>query len=219
MKAVPASLTLPLRQLDDPAFLSPLLKALALALLCFGGLAWLADWGVATLAGGTGWLATLAGLLGGLLVLVSALWLFVPVLLALTGLFLDAVAEAVERRFYPALPPALGASLAAQVAAGLALSVKLLLLSLITLPLALLLPPLGVVLYWAVASVSLGYGLFEAVAQRRMGVAESRALRRRRRVEVLAIGGALAALAAVPFANLLVPVLGTAAMTHLLHRK
>ncbi len=39
----------------------------------------------------------------------------VPVMLAVAGLFLDAVAEAVERRFYPGLPPARGASCVAAV--------------------------------------------------------------------------------------------------------
>jgi uncharacterized protein involved in cysteine biosynthesis len=218
MKAVPASLLLPLRQITDPAFRTPLLKGLGAAILAFGGLAWLADWGVGALAGGTGWLATVAGLLGGLLVLISAVWLFVPVLLAITGLFLDEVAEAVERRHYPQLPPAAGASLAAQVGANLRFAGRFLLISLVLLPLALLLPPVGVVLFWAVAAVSLGYGLFDGVAQRRMSIAESHRLRRSRRAEILLVGGALAALAAVPLLNLLVPVLGTAAMTHLLHR-
>ncbi|WP_159992683.1 EI24 domain-containing protein [Roseomonas sp. 18066] len=218
MKAVPASLLLPLRQLDDPAFRRPLLKGLGVALLAFAGLAWLADWGVAWLAGGTGWLATIAGLLGGLLVLASTFWLFVPVMLGITGIFSDEVAEAVERRFYPALPPAAGASVAAQVKAGLGLALRFLVISLALLPLALVAPPLGVVVYWVLAAVSLGYGLFDGVAQRRMGVADSLALRRRHRSQILAIGAALAALALVPVVNLLVPVLGTAAMTHLLHR-
>ncbi|ONG50652.1 cysteine biosynthesis protein CysZ [Pseudoroseomonas deserti] len=218
MKAVPASLLLPLKQLDDPAFRRPLLKALGVAILAFGGLAWLADWGVGWLAGGTGWLATVAGLLGGLLVLVSTFWLFVPVMLGITGLFSDEVAEAVERRFYPALPPAQGASIAAQARAGLGLALRFLVISLALLPLALIAPPLGVVVYWVLAALSLGYGLFDGVAQRRMSVADSQALRRRHRAQILAIGGALAALAVVPVANLLVPVLGTAAMTHLLHR-
>lgn len=218
MKAVPASLLLPLQQITDPAFRMPLLKGLGAAILAFGGLAWLADWGVASLAGGTGWLATVAGLLGGLLVLIAAVWLFVPVLLAITGLFLDEVAEAVERRFYPQLPPADGASLAAQVGANLRFALRFLLISLVLLPLALLLPPVGVVLFWAVATISLGYGLFDGVAQRRMSIAESHRLRRSRRGEILVVGGMLAALAAVPLLNLLVPVLGTAAMTHLLHR-
>lgn len=219
MRAVPASLLLPLRQIGDPGFRRPLLKGVGAALLAFAGLAWLADWGAGALAGGQGWMATAAGLLGGALVLIGAIWLFVPVMLVITGLFLDDVADAVERRFYPGLPEAQGAPLAAQIRANLAMSVRLLLLSLLILPLAIALPPVGVLLFWAVATVSLGYGLFEGVAQRRMSVPESRRLRRHRRSEVLAVGGMLAALAVVPFGNLLVPVLGTAAMTHLLHRR
>jgi len=218
MKTVTASLVLPLRQIGDPGFRRPLLKGLLASLLAFAVLVGLADWGAGALVGGEGWLSTLAGLLGGALVLAGAIWFFVPVLLALTSLFLDDVAEAVERRFYPGLPPARGASLSHQVWSNLALSARLLLATVVIFPLALMLPPLGVVLFWAVATVSLGYGLFEGVAQRRMSAAEARALRRKRRNEVLAIGAVLAALAVVPFVNLLVPVLGTAAMTHLLHR-
>ncbi|MFC3124683.1 EI24 domain-containing protein [Pseudoroseomonas globiformis] len=218
MKAVPASLVLPLRQIGERGFRGPLLKGLLCSVLAFGGLAGLASWGADALAGGQGWMATAAGVLGGALVLVTAVWLFVPVLLALTGLFLDDVAEAVERRYYPGLPAPSGASLAAQIRANLLLSARLLGLSLLIFPIALAAPPVGVVLFWAVAAVSLGYGLFEGVAQRRMSVAESRLLRRRRRGEVLAVGGVMAGLAVVPVLNLTVPVLGTAAMTHLLHR-
>jgi CysZ protein len=147
-----------------------------------------------------------------------AVWLFVPVMLAIAGLFTDSVAAAVERRFYPGLPPARGAGLAAQARFNLGLALRMGLLTLLVLPIGLVLPPLGAVLFWAVSAVALGHGLFEGVAQRRMGVAEARALRRRRQGAVLAAGGVLAALALVPGLNLLVPVLGTAAMTHLLHR-
>jgi uncharacterized protein involved in cysteine biosynthesis len=124
----------------------------------------------------------------------------------------------VERRFYPGLPPARGASLAAQARFNLGLALRFGLLSLLALPVALLLPLLGAVLFWALSAVALGHGLFEGVAQRRMSVADSRALRRRREAAVLGLGAVLGAMAAVPGINLLVPVLGTAAMTHLLHR-
>ena len=43
-------------------------------------------------------------------------------------------------------------------------------------------------------------------------------LRWQREFPVLGIGALLSAMALVPGLNLLVPVLGTAAMTHLLHR-
>lgn len=213
-----ASILLTLRQLGDPAFLGPLLKGFVGALIAFLGLAALAAWGVGHLAGGSGLLAGIAAALGGLAVLVVAIWLFVPVMLAVMGLFLDGVAAAVERRFYPNLPPPHGASLAAQARFNLVLGLKFGALSLLALVIAVLLPPLGAVLLWIVSSFGLGHGLFEGVAQRRMGVAAARALRRRREGPVLALGGLLGAMSLVPGLNLLVPVLGTAAMTHLLHR-
>jgi uncharacterized protein involved in cysteine biosynthesis len=218
MGPIAASLLLPLQQIGEPGFRWPLLKGLASALLAFGVLIGLADWGVSSLLGGSGWLATVAGLLGGVLVLVSAVWLFVPVMLAMAGLFLDEVAEAVERRHYPGLPPAKGSALHAQAWAGLTLGLRMLGLTLLLMPLALLLPPVGAVAFWVVAAISLGNGLFEGVAQRRMGITEARLLRRQRRWPVLAVGAVLAGLALVPFVNLSVPVLGTAAMTHLMHR-
>ena len=212
------SILLSLRQLGDPAFLGPLAKGFLGALLAFLGLAALAGWAVGALAGGSGWLAGIAATLGGLLTLGLAIWFFVPVMLAISGLFLDAVAAAVERRFYPALPPPRGASLAAQARFNLVLALKMGGLSLLALAVALLLPPLGTALLWVVSTVALGHGLFEGVAQRRMGVAAARALRRRREGPVLVLGGLLAAMALVPGLNLLVPVLGTAVMTHLLHQ-
>jgi len=219
LSAVLASLVMPLDQLLDRGFRGPLVKGVLGAVLALGGLVALGDLAAVSLAGGTGWLAWAAGALGTVAGLFAALWLFVPFALAIAGLFLDETAAAVERRHYPALaPPRRGASLAAQGVFNVALALKVLVLNLVLLPVALLLPLLGGALLWAVATVSLGHGLFEGVAQRRMPVAEARALRRRRELSVLAVGAVLAGLALLPFVNLLVPVLGTAAMTHLLHR-
>jgi len=213
-----APLLLALRQLGDRVFFVPLLKGLGGAVLVFAGLAATGAWGAEALAGGTGWVARAAAALGGVLALALAVWLFVPVMLAVAGLFLDPVAEAVERRFYPGLPPARGASLAAQVRFNLWFGLKMAALSLATLPLALAAPPVGAALLWLVSAFALGHGLFEGVAQRRTGVERARALRRAREASVLGIGAVLAAIALIPVVNLIVPVLGTAAMTHLLHK-
>jgi uncharacterized protein involved in cysteine biosynthesis len=218
MRAIVASLILPLRQIGESGFRWPLLKGLGGALLAFLALIGLADWGVGALVGGDGWLATVAGVLGGVLVLVSAIWLFVPIALAIASLFLDEVAEAVERRHYPTLPPAEGSALHSQIWAGLVLGFQMLALTMLIMPLALFLPPVGALAFWVLAAVSLGYGLFEGVAQRRLSVEQSRKLRRQVRWPVLAVGGVLAGLSLIPLLNLTVPVLGTAAMTHLFHR-
>jgi uncharacterized protein involved in cysteine biosynthesis len=218
VSAVIASLVMPFDQVFDRGFRGPLLKGMLGAVLALGVLIVLADWAVVSLAGGTGWLAAAAGVLGGVAGLFAAFWLFVPFALAIAGLFLDETAAAVEARHYPGLPAPRGASLAAQGVFNVTLALKVLALNLVLLPVALLLPLVGGVLLWFVAAISLGHGLFEGVAQRRMAVAEARVLRKRREFSVFAVGAVLAAMALVPFANLLVPVLGTAAMTHLLHR-
>ena len=218
MGAVIASLTLPFDQVFERGFRGPLIKGALGAVLALAALIGLANWGVAALAGGTGWIATAAGVLGGVAALFAAFWLFVPFALAIAGLFLDETAAAVERRHYPGLPAPHGASLAAQGVFNVTLALKVLALNLVLLPVALLVPFIGGVLLWLVAAVSLGHGLFEGVAQRRMSVAGARVLRKRREFSVLMVGAAMAGMALVPFANLLVPVLGTAAMTHLLHR-
>ena len=218
MGAVIASLTLPFDQVFERGFRGPLIKGVLGAVLALAALIALADWAVMALAGGSGWIATAAGVLGGVAGLFAAFWLFVPFALAIAGLFLDETAAAVERRHYPGLPPPRGASLAAQGVFNVTLALKVLALNLVLLPVALLVPFVGGVLLWFVAAVSLGHGLFEGVAQRRMTVAQARVLRKRREFSVFAVGAVMAGMALVPFANLLVPVLGTAAMTHLLHR-
>jgi len=213
------ALLLAFGQLFDPAFRRPLLLGALLALLGGLGLAWLVSWGVGWVAGGQGWLATAASAAGGILTLFAMWWLFVPMLLAIASLFTDGVAAAVERKHYANLPPAVGANLAAQAWSGAVLALKMAGLTLILLPLSLLLPMVGAVALWAVASIGLGEGLFLAVAQRRMPVDASEALRRARRSEIWSLGGVLALLGLVAPLNLLVPVVGTAAMVHLLHRK
>jgi CysZ protein len=55
------------------------------------------------------------------------------------------------------------------------------------------------------------------VAMRRMGRAEAQFLYRRHRIAVLLPGLALAAAATLPGVNLLVPIVGTAAMVHVLN--
>ncbi|HEV7264047.1 MAG TPA: EI24 domain-containing protein [Falsiroseomonas sp.] len=212
------ALLLAFGQIPDPAFRRPLLLGAGLALAAGLLLAWGASEAVGWLAGGEGWLATIAAAAGGLLAVLALWWLFLPMLLAIASLFLDGVAEAVELRHYPSLPPPVGASTPAQVWSGVTLAAKMGALTLVLLPISLLVPFIGVPVLWAVAAIALGEGLFAGVAQRRMPVAAAEELKRRRRWQIWGLGGALALLGAVAPLNLLVPVIGTAAMVHLLHR-
>jgi CysZ protein len=213
-------LTPPMRameQLGDPVFVGVLLRSVAWAAVAFVGLAMFSVWGTGILLAGHGVPRWVAGLLGGAGAVGLALLMFLPLAALIATLFIDRIADAVERRHYPGLPPPTPASLAAQSWDGVALGLRVLALQLVALMLAILLPGVGLVLGWFVAAWAIGRGLFVAVAMRRMGRMEAQALYRRRRWAVLTQGGLMSAGSLIPLLNLLSPVLGTAAMVHVLH--
>ena len=213
-----------IEQLDDPVFLGVALRSVFWALVSFIGialllsegtheaaLAWVPDPGI---AGWLGWLGYAAGPLGaGLL----ALLLFMPVATVIATFFIDRIAAAVEHRWYPGVPPAAPAPLSEQIIDGLELGLLVLAMQVLALVLSVLLPGIGLALGWLISAWAIGRGLFVAVAMRRMGRLQARLLCRRRMTAVLAQGAWISALGLVPIANLLAPVLGTAALVHVLH--
>lgn len=206
-------------QLDDPVFVRVTVRGVLLAGALFAALAVGCAWELASLAGQHLWLAWLAGALGGVGALLLATWLFVPVAIGMAALFTDQVAAAVERRFYPGLPPARPAPLADQAWDGVLLGLQVLVLNGIGLVLALGSAGLGLAVGWLVAGWAVGRGLFVAVAMRRMGRAEARRLYASQHLAIIATGILVALAATVPLLNLFVPVLGVAAMVHLLNRR
>ena len=210
-------LTRTISQLDDRVFLGAALRSLFWAAAAFAGLIALSAWGGHALLAGQAGVSWLGALAGGLGAAILATVLFVPVATLIATLFIDPIAAAVERRYYPGLPPAMPASLAVQAWDGVALGLWVLLFQAIALVLALLVPGLGLLLGWAIAAWAIGRGLFVAVAMRRMTRAAAQAAYRARRPAVLAQGAVFAAIGLVPLLNLLLPLLGTAAMVHVLH--
>jgi len=211
-------------QLDDAAFLGAVLRSVGWALATLAMLAGAMAWGGVALAerfaaawpalaGAAAWLAGFAGVAGAA---VLGLFLFVPLATAMATLFVDRVAAAVERRHYPGLPPGVPATLAAQAWDGVALGLLVLAMQILALVAAILLPGLGLAVGWCVAAWAIGRGLFMAVALRRFERGTALLLYRRRRWAVLGQGGLVAAAAMVPGLNLVAPVLGLAAMVHVL---
>jgi CysZ protein len=204
-----------LAQLGDPAFRGVLLRCLAWSLACFAALHAATIWIVHRLLAFHGWLAWTVDILGSIGASLLAFWLFIPLAAAIGTLYSDRIAEAVERRFYPWLPPAQNAPLVEQIWDGVTVAAKVLALSIAALALALLIPGIGLLLGWLIASYAIGRGLFVAIAMRRLPrpVAETLYLQHR---EVILVSGGLLALAAyIPLLNLLVPIIGTAAMVHI----
>jgi CysZ protein len=134
----------------------------------------------------------------------------------IAGFFLEPVCRAVERRWYPTLPPPAGAGIAAQILDGVSIGLRVLVLSLLSLLLAIFLPGIGQAIGWAITAWAVGRGMYSAVALRRMSRLQAIARYRDQRWIVLAQGAALTLAGAVPPLNFLVPVLGPAAMVHVL---
>ena len=216
-----AAFTLALGQLGDRKILAVIARSLALTVAVFASAGvgvWfaIAAW---TPTDGNGGFAAAA--LVGLVLIVSLWFLFRLVALAVLQLFGDEVVRAVEARHYPAAAAsahALGWREELRVALrslGRSLGYNLL-----ALPVALLLLVTGVgtvLVFAAVNAVLLGRELTEMAAMRHRddsGAAPLPGFATR-----TALGAIVVALLLVPFLNLLAPVLGAAAATHLVHRR
>jgi uncharacterized protein involved in cysteine biosynthesis len=163
----------------------------------------------------------LAAVVAVMLTIIGGWLLFRLVALAVLQLFGDEVVRAVEAEHYPAAAAAarpLGWR--EEVRVGTRSLLRSLGYNLAALPVALLLLATAIgpaLLFAAVNAVLLGRELTEMVALRHRDT-DGRAplpgpLPR------LALGGAVVALLTVPFVNLVAPVLGAAAATHLVHRR
>jgi CysZ protein len=209
------ALILSIRQLSDPAIRRVLVRCVLLALLTFALLVAGVGLGLGALdPTGIAWLDGTLAVLGSLGAVVLA-WLLFPIVIAVSlGLFADEVIEAVERRYYPDLPPAPGMGLTQSTLGAIRFALVALALNLLVLPLYLL-PGANVILYLALNGYLLGREYFEQVAQRRLDWRAVVQLRRAARLRLWWAGVWIAALLTVPVLNLIAPVIATCFMVHL----
>jgi CysZ protein len=205
-------------QLGDPAIRRVLWISLGLSLLTFV-LLWA---GVGYLLTQTtffqiGWLDTAIDVLGGLATLALSWLLFPAVVSTTTGFFLEGVAEAVERRHYPDLPPVRSQPLEEVLSSILKFFGVTLLLNLVMLPF-LLIPPLFPFVFYSVNGYLLGREYFDLVAVRRLDPPRARSLRSRHWRTVFTAGVLIVLLLTIPIVNLLAPLIGTALMVHVFER-
>ncbi len=166
----------------------------------------------------SGWLETIVDVLGWAATLVLT-WFLFPVVFTLIGsLFLDAVAAATEARHYADLPAAPGAPLGAALGATAGFLAAMVVLNLVML-IFLLIPPLFPFVFYGVNGYLLGREFFELVALRRIGLDETRNLRKAHKGRIFLAGIAIAFLFTVPGLNLVAPVIATAAMVHLFENR
>ncbi|MBL8751374.1 MAG: EI24 domain-containing protein [Planctomycetes bacterium] len=204
-----------LGQLLDGRILALIGGCVLLSLATFVG-AWFAmHWVLSTLLAGWETTGTIVDWLGGLATIVAAWFLFPLVTSAFVGLFLESAARAVEARHYPGLGPAPGLPLLTGIGASVRFLAVVLGANALLLVLAVFFPIAYPVAYLLVNGFLVGREYFELVALRRLRPDAVRALRLEHQGEVIAAGVVFAIAFAVPFLNLVMPIVATATMVHL----
>ena len=176
-----------------------------------------------------GWLASWSGSLfdwiaGVLFVttLVLVTLLFYPgTVIVIVGLFLDQVADAVETRHFPNLPPARPQKISEVVVQGMRFAAVVVLLNIAALPIyavLFFLPPLNIAFFYLLNGHLIGREYFELVALRRLEPKAARKLRKTCRGSLLIAGAMLTVLMTIPIINLIAPIFGATFMTHHFHR-
>ena len=151
------------------------------------------------------------------LMLVLSIFLMVPVSCAFMGIFLDRVADAVEDRHYPGLPPARQVSIAESLIDVLKFLGLLTIVNLVALILYIIFAPIAPLLFWVVNGILLGREYGQLVALRRHDARGAAEFRKRNRPTLFMAGVLMAVPLTIPIVNLLVPILGAATFTHLYH--
>ncbi|SEK25848.1 EI24 domain-containing protein [Pacificibacter marinus] len=147
-----------------------------------------------------------------------SVFLMVPVASAFTGFFLDEVAEAVEDKHYPDLPPAPRQSFADMMRDTMGFLGVLIAANIIALVLYMLLNIAAPLIFWALNGFLLGREYFQMVAIRRLGREGAKAARARHAPKIWLAGALMAVPLSIPLVNLLIPMLGAATFTHMFMR-
>lgn len=210
-------------ELLSPPFRAVFIKTLGLTLLALVALwfgltslvEWLAlPWLQALLPGIPSWAGWLGGIIAAIALAFGMALLIAPVTAVIAGLFLDDVAEVVERTDYPRDP----VGRAMPTLRSLVLAIKffgVVIVGNIVALMLLLVPGINIAAFFVVNGYLLGREFFEFAAMRFRPEDEARALRRKYAGTVFLAGLIIAAFLAVPLLNLVTPLFAAAMMVHL----
>ena len=145
---------------------------------------------------------------------------FAPISTIFISIFLDDVIDCVEDRFYP--ENRAGKRLGIPNLAFLAVRIMFLIivLNILMLPIYVLLfwiPFVPLAIFYLLNGYLLGWGYYEMVAVRHLGIKEAGVHRKSIRGVILCAGLIMTLLFMVPIVNFTVPILGAALICHLFH--
>ncbi|MEL6451303.1 MAG: EI24 domain-containing protein [Pseudomonadota bacterium] len=222
-----ASFFAALGQIGDPRFRRVLFLGIALTIALLiaatSGFVWLigtltADVVTVPWVGEITWLDDIISWGSFFLFFGLSVFLMMPVASAITSMFLEEVAQAVEDRHYPHLPPADPVPFGDAVVDTINFLGILIGANILALILYVMFPPAAIFIFWGLNGFLLGREYFTLAAMRRVGRARAKELRSAHSGTIWLAGTLMAIPLSVPLVNLLIPIIGAATFTHLFHR-
>ena len=219
-----------LSQILSPPMRSILWRSIGLALVLIAVLAiglqrllsWLATTGEAWAAALLGpsfqtsldILAWIISIAAGLGVVFGAVLLMPAITSLVASLFVDDVADHVEREHYPAERPGTALPLPLAITEGVKTASLTILVYLVALPFVLF-AGAGFIIFFIATAWLLGREYFELAAMRFRSPQEAKAMRKENAATVFMAGLIIAAFVSIPIVNLATPLFGMAFMVHM----
>lgn len=219
-----------LSQVLSPPMRSILWRSVGLALVMIvvaavalqRGLSWLAGSGELwaetmvgsdyhTLINVLAWIVSIAAGLG---IVVGAVFLMPAITSLVASVFVDDVADIVERQHYPAEKPGVALPVGRALVEGSKTALLTVLVYLIALPFVFL-AGAGFIVFFIATAWLLGREYFELAAMRFRTPEEAKILRKQNGATVFAAGLFIAAFVSIPIVNLATPLFGMAFMVHM----
>jgi CysZ protein len=157
------------------------------------------------------WIVSIAAGLG---VVLGGIFLMPAITSLVASLFVDDVADHVEREHYPAEQPGAALPFSIAMTEGIKTALLTILVYLIALPFVLF-AGVGFIVFFIATAWLLGREYFELAAMRFRSPEEAKAMRRDNASTVFTAGLFIAAFVSIPIVNLATPLFGMAFMVHM----
>jgi uncharacterized protein involved in cysteine biosynthesis len=159
-------------------------------------------------------LAWIVSIAAGLGVVLGAVFLMPAITSLVASVFVDEVADHVEREHYPAEHPGVALPFGRAMTEGVKTAVLTILVYLIALPFVFI-AGAGFIAFFIATAWLLGREYFELAAMRFRPPAEAKAMRKENAATVFTAGLIIAAFVSIPIVNLATPLFGMAFMVHM----
>jgi uncharacterized protein involved in cysteine biosynthesis len=222
VKALLQMLSPPMRRILWKSIGLALILIIFVAVILQRLLSWLATSGGAFLDGLLGpsfdtpvniliWIISIAAGIG---ILLGSIFLMPAVTSLVASIFVDDVADEVERAYYPAEQPGHALPFWVALIEGAKIGLLAIVVYLLALPFVFI-AGAGLIAFFIANAYLLGRGYFELAAMRFRPIEEAKAMRSEHAATVFSAGLIIAAFVSIPIVNLATPVFGMALMVHM----